>query len=73
MPEWSGDEVREVETGVSHASTGDWTYFVGGGVATFDCAADGDGAMDLVALRAADLERAGGTRVALTLESDNRE
>ena len=28
--------------GVSHTYTGDWTYFVGGGVATFDCDADGD-------------------------------
>ena len=28
--------------GVSHAYTGDWTYFVGGGVASFDCDADGD-------------------------------
>ena len=29
-------------SGVSHAYTGDWTYFVGGGVATFDCDHDGD-------------------------------
>ena len=27
---------------MSHTYTGDWTYFVGGGVATFDCDADGD-------------------------------
>ena len=37
---------RFVETtaaaGVSHAYTGDWPYFVGGGVATFDCDHDGD-------------------------------
>ena len=30
------------EAGVSHAYTGDWTHFVGGGVATFDCDHDGD-------------------------------
>ena len=28
--------------GVSHAYTGGWTHFVGGGVATFDCDHDGD-------------------------------
>ena len=31
--------------GVSHSYTGDWTHYVGGGVATFDC--DGDGDADL--------------------------
>ena len=30
------------EAGVLHAYTGDWTHFVGGGVATFDCDHDGD-------------------------------
>ena len=29
-------------SGVSHTYTGDWSYFVGGGVATFDCDHDGD-------------------------------
>ena len=29
-------------TGVEHAYTGDWTHYVGGGVAAFDCDLDGD-------------------------------
>ena len=28
--------------GVEHAYTGDWTHYVGGGVAAFDCDSDGD-------------------------------
>jgi len=30
------------EAGVEHAYTGDWTHYVGGGVAAFDCDLDGD-------------------------------
>ena len=30
------------EAGVKHAYTGDWTHYVGGGVAAFDCDLDGD-------------------------------
>ena len=31
-----------IEAGVDHAYTGDWTHYVGGGVAAFDCDLDGD-------------------------------
>ena len=31
-----------VAAGVEHAYTGDWTHYVGGGVAAFDCDLDGD-------------------------------
>ena len=30
------------EAGVAHAYTGEWTHYVGGGVAAFDCDLDGD-------------------------------
>ena len=47
--------------GVEHAYTGDWTHYVGGGVAAFDCDLDGD----------ADLFLAGGASPAALYRNDS--